>query len=135
MHARRAPGNTCMSALGAGGRGSISHPINDSKGCGGVMRVAPIGLISKGIKPEQTFQLAAEAAACTHGHPSGYLSAGAMAAMVRFLAEGADLRSAADQSLAILRSYARHGGSEAAIEKAIALSGQPCRDHAAAVET
>jgi ADP-ribosylglycohydrolase len=58
-----------------------------------------------------------------------------MASMVRFLAEGADLRSAADQSLAILRSYARHGETEAAIEKAIALSGQPCRDHAAAVET
>jgi len=58
----------------------------NSKGCGGVMRVAPVGLVSKGFQPEQTFQLAAEAAACTHGHPSGYLSAGAMAGMVRFLA-------------------------------------------------
>jgi len=135
MQARRAPGNTCMSALGAGGRGSIIHPINDSKGCGGVMRVAPIGLISKGIKPEQTFQLAAEAAACTHGHPSGYLSAGAMAAMVRFLAEGADLRSATDQSLAILLSYAGHKETEEAVKAAVALAGQPCRDRAAAVET
>jgi ADP-ribosylglycohydrolase/protein-tyrosine phosphatase len=135
MHARRAPGNTCMSALGAGGRGSISHPINDSKGCGGVMRVAPIGLISKGFKPEQAFQLAAEAAACTHGHPSGYLSAGAMATMVRFLAEGADLRSATDQSLAILLSYEGHKETEEAVKAAVALAGQPCRDRAAAVET
>jgi ADP-ribosylglycohydrolase len=135
MHARRAPGNTCMSALGAGGRGSISHRINDSKGCGGVMRVAPIGLVSKGLQPEQTFQLAAEAAACTHGHPSGYLSAGAMATVVRFLAEGADLRSAADQSIAILRSYDRHEETEAAIKQAIALAGQSCGDRAAAVET
>ena len=127
MHARRAPGNTCMSALSAGGNGSISHPINNSKGCGGVMRVAPIGLVSKGLKPEQTFQLAAEAAAFTHGHPSGYLSAGAMATMVRFLAEGADLRSATDQSLAILRSYDRHDETEAAIKKAIALAGQSLR--------
>lgn len=134
MHARRAPGNTCMSALGAGGKGSIIHRINDSKGCGGVMRVAPIGLAPKGLEPEETFQLAAEAAACTHGHPSGYLSAGAMAAMVRFLVEGADLRSAADQSLAILRSYDRHEETEAAIEKAIALAGQPCGDRAASVE-
>jgi ADP-ribosyl-[dinitrogen reductase] hydrolase len=135
MHARRAPGNTCMSALGAGGKGSISRPINNSKGCGGVMRVAPIGLLSKGLKPEQTFQLAAEAAACTHGHPSGYLSAGAMAAMVRFLAEGADLRSAAEQSLAILRSYDRHEETEDSVKKALALAGQPCGDQAAAVET
>jgi ADP-ribosyl-[dinitrogen reductase] hydrolase len=105
MHARRAPGNTCMSTLSAGGSGSLSHPINNSKGCGGVMRVAPIRLVPRGLKLEQTFQLAAEAAALMHGHPSGYLSASAMAAMVRCLAEGADLKSAADQSLAILHSY------------------------------
>ena len=135
MHARRAPGNTCMSALSAGGKGSISHPLNNSKGCGGVMRVAPVGLVSKGFQPEQTFQLAAEAAACTHGHPSGYLSAAAMASIVRFLAEGTDLRSAAEQSLAILRSYDRHEETEAAIQKAIALAGQSCGDGAAAVET
>jgi ADP-ribosylglycohydrolase len=60
-----------MSALGDGGKGSINHPLNNSKGCGGVMQVAPIGLVSKGLKPEQTFQMAAEAAAFTHGHPSG----------------------------------------------------------------
>jgi ADP-ribosylglycohydrolase len=132
MHARRAPGNTCMSALGAGGNGSISRPINNSKGCGGVMRVAPIGLLSE-VKPERTFQLAAEAAACTHGHPSGYLSAGAMAAMVRFLVEGADLRSAADQSLSILRGYDRHEETKNSVKKALALAGQPCE--ASAVET
>jgi ADP-ribosyl-[dinitrogen reductase] hydrolase len=135
MRARRAPGNTCMSALGAGGRGSISHPINDSKGCGGVMRVAPIGLVSKKLEPEQTFQLAAEAAACTHGHPSGYLSSGAMAAMVRFLVEVADLRGATDQSLAILRRYDRHEETEDSVKKAVALAGQPCGDRAATVET
>jgi ADP-ribosyl-[dinitrogen reductase] hydrolase len=135
MHAAQAPGNTCMSALGAGGKGSISRPINDSKGCGGVMRVAPIGLVSKRLNPEQTFQLAAEAAACTHGHPSGYLSAGTMAAMVRFLAEGAALSRAAEQSLAILRSYDRNEETEAAIKKAIALARQSSGNWAAAVET
>lgn len=135
MRARRAPGNTCMSALDAGGRGSISHPINDSKGCGGVMRVAPIGLVSKKLEPEQTFQLAAEAAACTHGHPSGYLSAGAMAAMVRFLVEGGDLRSATDESLAILRRYDRHEETEEAVKAAVALAGQPRSNRAAAIET
>ncbi len=44
MFSRRAPGNTCLGALEEGGHGTTARPINRSKGCGGVMRVAPIGL-------------------------------------------------------------------------------------------
>lgn len=136
MHVRRAPGHTCMSALSVGrGRGSMENAINDSKGCGGVMRVAPIGLVTERFTHQETFQLAAEAAASTHGHPSGYLSAGTMAAMVRFLVEGADLRSAANQSLAILRGHNRHEETEDAVKKSLALADQHCADRAAAVET
>lgn len=42
---RRSPGNTCISSLISGVAGSIDRPINNSKGCGGVMRVAPVGLM------------------------------------------------------------------------------------------
>lgn len=42
LWARRAPGNTCLSALSALKDG---RPVNnDSKGCGAVMRIAPIGI-------------------------------------------------------------------------------------------
>ncbi|MDE7420877.1 MAG: ADP-ribosylglycohydrolase family protein [Muribaculaceae bacterium] len=42
LWARRAPGNTCLSALSALQNGK---PVeNDSKGCGSVMRIAPIGI-------------------------------------------------------------------------------------------
>jgi len=99
------------------------------------MRVAPVGLVSERFQPEQTFEFAAEAAACTHVHPSGYLSAAVMAAMVRSLVEGADLRGAADLSLAILRKYDRHDETEEAVKKAVALAGDVCGDHAMAVET
>jgi ADP-ribosylglycohydrolase len=34
LHARRAPGNTCLAALLAGGQGTVESPANDSKGCG-----------------------------------------------------------------------------------------------------
>ena len=44
MFADRGPGITCMTSIDAGCYGTIEKPINDSKGCGGVMRVAPIGL-------------------------------------------------------------------------------------------
>ncbi|MCI8401803.1 MAG: hypothetical protein HFI38_06880 [Lachnospiraceae bacterium] len=39
MHAERAPGLTCLSALEEGICGSIGQPVNDSKGCGGLMRL------------------------------------------------------------------------------------------------
>ncbi|MDE6512400.1 MAG: ADP-ribosylglycohydrolase family protein [Muribaculaceae bacterium] len=42
LWARRAPGNTCLSALSSIENGSPVH--NDSKGCGAVMRIAPIGV-------------------------------------------------------------------------------------------
>src|ERR1022692_4012337 len=64
LHAARAPGTTCLTALRSGRAGSVRAPINDSKGCGGVMRVAPIGLAAA-----DPFTLSCEAAALTHGHP------------------------------------------------------------------
>jgi len=45
---RRAPGTSCLSALRSGIAGTIEKPINNSKGCGGIMRVAPVGLVLPG---------------------------------------------------------------------------------------
>ena len=45
IFAQRAPGNTCISALESGAMGTIEKHINDSKGCGGVMRAAPVGML------------------------------------------------------------------------------------------
>ena len=45
LHAVRAPGDTCLSALRKGRMGTPEVPINASKGCGGVMRSAPFGLL------------------------------------------------------------------------------------------
>src|SRR5256714_13877172 len=71
---RRAPGNTCLSALVGNEPGFVDVPVNNSKGCGGVMRVAPVGLVA--LRPSG---LGIASAALTHGHPSGYLAAGAAA--------------------------------------------------------
>lgn len=90
MLAQRAPGNTCLSALSFGGHGMIDKPINDSKGCGGAMRTAPTGLLSS-ASVDIVFRLGAAAAALTHGHPSGYLSAGMVAASVRVPMDGTSL--------------------------------------------
>ena len=88
---RRAPGTTCMTALKRGGTGTLEEPINNSKGCGGVMRVAPIGLYFCGKESwtEEKVDLAgAKAAAITHGHELGYIPAAALVHIVRALASG-----------------------------------------------
>lgn len=77
LYSRRAPGNSCLSALKSGNKGSIEEPVNNSKGCGGIMRIAPVALCSHmQQKPIQTIDLiGAKAAAVTHGHSLGYMSA------------------------------------------------------------
>ena len=77
----RAPGNTCLSAL-TQQQGQpplesyIGHPQNHSKGCGGVMRVAPLGVSRYAAVPiEALDREGAELAAITHGHSLGYMPA------------------------------------------------------------
>lgn len=107
MRQRRAPGNTCLSAVQAGATGTCEQPINDSKGCGAVMRTAPIGLLPS-ASPEQALTMGYQAGALTHGHVDGWLPAGMLAAMVQSLMHGEHLEYAAEQALAG-STHATHG--------------------------
>lgn len=82
VNQRRAPGNTCMSALRNWYSGY--EPENYSKGCGGVMRVAPIGIYGavKGLSAEETGKLAGEVAELTHLHPLSTYSSATLAIMI-----------------------------------------------------
>lgn len=83
LHSRRAPGNTCLSALNAILNG---HDFtNNSKGCGGIMRVAPVGLygvVGRIMTDIEVAQLAGDAAEITHKHPLGFLPASLLATLV-----------------------------------------------------
>jgi ADP-ribosylglycohydrolase len=107
LHRPRAPGQTCISALEVMDR--LGAPArNDSKGCGGVMRVAPAALHVHGARVGDAafvFGLATELAGLTHGHPTGKLAAGAFAAMLVAILEGADLRRAAVVAMDLLRAH------------------------------
>lgn len=80
LFSRRAPGNTCLSAIATGEFGTIEQPLNQSKGCGGVMRVAPLGLY------HTTDLDGAKVAALTHGHELGYIPAATLVHIIRCLA-------------------------------------------------
>ena len=100
LRLRRAPGNTCLSAVRAGAGGTCEQPINDSKGCGAVMRTAPLGLLAS-APAEQELVLGCTAGALTHGHVEGWLPAGLLAAIVQHLLQGRELTSAVAQALAM----------------------------------
>ena len=78
---RRAPGNTCLEACEAMLNGTDVK--NYSKGCGGLMRVAPMALLMSGYlaRGERFYSIAemdtagAETARVTHKHPLGFLPA------------------------------------------------------------
>lgn len=87
LNHRRAPGNTCMSSLDDIYRGK--DPMNNSKGCGGVMRIAPIPLyatVQDRMSIEEADHLAGDAAEITHQHPLGYISAALMSHVIYRLA-------------------------------------------------
>ena len=84
----RAPGNTCITSLMQAKLGLTDKPINNSKGCGGVMRVAPVGLHLGGgvMRSDDVDRIGAEAAALTHGHELGWLPAAMLTHIVDLLA-------------------------------------------------
>ena len=80
LYSRRAPGNTCISALSEARESRnvsdyIEKPRNNSKGCGGIMRVAPLGIHDANTPIDWLDQEGAYLSAITHGHPLGYLPA------------------------------------------------------------
>ena len=90
MGENRAPGTTCMHAIMKQKEGSVENPLNDSKGCGGIMRIAPVALYLNRTgdinRMQEVFEVASEVAALTHGHELGWLSSGAAAYIINQVA-------------------------------------------------
>lgn len=122
LFAARAPGTTCTSALRSGKMGSMEKPLNSSEGCGGVMRVAPVGLFLY-KRPELAFKTGCDVAAITHGHPSGCLSAGFLAAVVAELINEKSLIVSVNSAKIILKAYQQYEETMDAVDRALKLSG------------
>ncbi|MET8387686.1 ADP-ribosylglycohydrolase family protein [Streptosporangium canum] len=134
LYSQRAPGNACLSGLRhreavAPTRFGEPGPVNPaSKGCGTVMRSAPFGLRARSAR--HAFELAAECAQVTHGHPTGYLAAGAFAAIVHFLMtdlttdDSATLAQAVRRAMDLLSAYPSHEETTGALRAAVSLAAE-----------
>lgn len=140
LYSSRAPGRTCMSALRSGTAGTIENPINESKGCGGIMRVAPVGLFYSShtyMGREEIDQIGAEAAAITHGHSLGYIPAAVLTHIVNVAvyggcSQGETLLNAVEDAMDIAAGL--YGQDEhwpelwALVDQAKALAGNDAAD-------
>lgn len=137
MNCRRAPGNTCLNALTSGKMGTIQKPINNSKGCGGVMRTAPLGFTEAYGSPLLN---GAKAAAITHGHPLGWIPAGMLSDIVFkcIYGEKKPLKLIIEESLADTKAqfgeYEDMIYFEQLIRKAITLSETDCEEDVVTIE-
>ena len=137
MNCRRAPGNTCLSALLSGEMGTIDDPLNLSKGCGGVMRTAPLGFVRSAKDGKSPFGPAlmngAKAAAVTHGNPLGWIPAGMLSDVVDRCVYGnyGSLRELISDSLEAVADafpdYPQVNGFKELIERAMTLAERPVK--------
>jgi ADP-ribosylglycohydrolase len=128
LRCSRAPGNTCITSLRGDRVGAPDRPVNFSKGCGGLMRIAPVGLFFDDA--QKAFDMGCGIAAITHGHPSGYLSAGAFATMIRLVLDGNSLAAAIESAMSLLKTRRLHQECLKALEHAAssAFGSEPTAD-------
>lgn len=141
LNVTRAPGNTCLSALKSILNGR--EPANNSKGCGGVMRIAPIPLYGAAqgrIKDVEALdQMAADASELTHLHPLGFIPAALMSHVIYRLSSdenptGTAMREYISEGMGVCRKLyeERYKTSvdylEELVGKAVELSAAEMRD-------
>ncbi len=132
LYVPRAPGNTCISAIMKGCNGTIENPINNSKGCGGVMRVAPVGLFfdNHEYPVNKIDRLGAEVSALTHGHELSHLSSAFFVHVITLISHNADItlmdaiQNAKDTVIQLFSDMPSVSYFVSLIDKAIFLSQQ-----------
>lgn len=117
LWSRRAPGNTCLGSLADISAGREVR--SESKGCGGVMRAAPLGLAFGGW---EAYELGKMSARLTHRHEDGYAPAGALAMLVGLLLEGEGFRDALVRCMGRLAMDGIGKGTLLCLQRALAAA-------------
>ncbi|OON72222.1 ADP-ribosylglycohydrolase family protein [Streptomyces tsukubensis] len=133
LYVRRDAPRDCLLGLGDDAMGTLDAPKNPrARGTEAATRSAPFGLLV-GWEPGLVLQLAVECAVQTHGHPAGFLAAGAHAVIVHGLARGGGPDTAVAGALALLAQREGHEPVTAALQGALAAvrDGTPPGDRIA----
>ncbi|MGW5850972.1 ADP-ribosylglycohydrolase family protein [Streptomyces sp. NPDC055254] len=124
LYARRAPDRASLLGFADDVLGTLDHPKNPAAhDAGAAVRSAPFGLLV-GWEPSLVLQLSVECAAQSHGHPTAYLSAGALAVIVHGLTRGDSLDSAVRRALGLLAPRPGRQPVTDALERALAAVTQ-----------
>lgn len=118
FYSRRAPGATCLSAIRAMLR-PTQFANNNSKGCGTVMRMAPVGLFAHSTGAIDAFQMGCDYSRQTHGHATGYIAGGAFAHIIMLLADGVSLVDAVLFTMAEVKKAKGYSETHIALNEAV----------------
>lgn len=135
LHSLRAPGLTCTGALKSRKMGTLKKRINDSNGCGGVMRVAPIGLFfsPSNLDSDKIFLLGASSAAITHGGDLAIIPSACLVSIINNIVyNNCDIEDAIRESIKKTKKYFNGDDLEyfiSLIESAIELSKLDINDY------
>jgi hypothetical protein len=96
---------------------------NNSKGCGAVVRSAPVGLFAQslGLSPQDAFRLGFDLAALT-GHPTSGLRSEFLVVIIMGLADGASLPAVFSTAKDCLSQEPHHEETLAAVEMSVFLA-------------
>ena len=120
LHSSRGPGNTCLTALETG-----KPVVEMGKGCGGVMRAAPVGLLgATKTYHGSVYDLGCDSASITHGDPTGYIAAGAFAEIIFELTNGSSVEDSCNKVLGRLIDIPDGKQVATSLESALQLAAQ-----------
>lgn len=119
LRVQRNPSFWCVTALASGARGAPDHPVNLSSRVGPLGRVGVLGLLL-----DDPLHVARDNAALTHGHPDTLWSAGALALIVRSVADGEQIADAVEETVATLSPAPEARTVRAALRDAVDLAGR-----------
>lgn len=97
LRERRGSAPATVAALQRGQPGTRQRPVTQSTGYHGLIRALPVGAL--GTPPHETFDLALDVAALTHGAPSGFITAADAALLAATLLSADDLSAGIAQAI------------------------------------
>jgi ADP-ribosylglycohydrolase len=123
------PGAQVLASIKGGVPLTLQHPVNVwGKGCGGVMRVAPLGLVGLGPR---AFEAGARCATLTHRHPTSDTAAGFVAQLIDHVMAGAPLADAVARARVALAGWPGHEETLDTVDTAVRLVAEPTDVYAA----